>query len=102
MSEQRIVGRNGIITVIGGDTPCITGVADPPEDPSRWHSEQIGYDALMRRYGWTTDAQYDEAKILGFPKHIGGINRKTVRWKLEHLRQWDARILNQAAHTPKR
>ena len=101
--QQRIVGRNGVVTIIGGETPCITGVADPPEDQSRWHSPQCNYRDVLRRYDWN-DAQFNAARGgLGFPRSInGGVTPASMRWRVEHLDEWEDRIRAMASRLPKK
>ena len=98
MSETRIPGRNGTICVIGGETRCITGVPDPPDDPKRWHAPQYRYNDIKARYK-VDDNGYDEMRAGPIPSLPGA---KYLRWRAEKVHEWEAHILKFAARVPKR
>ena len=86
MSEQRIPGRDGSVSVVSDSygTTVVTGPPEPAEDPSKWQSKTHTDDEIKKLLNITQE-QLDMARgFLGFP---GGTLATSVKFSLRGQRQ---------------
>ena len=106
MAEQRIVGRDGTITIISDSWApfgTLSGPPTPAEDSSKWKVVKWKYDDVITRYGWGDDDYAQARARCGFPeprnKELG---RAHMYWSAEKVLEWEAGIRTMAARLPKR
>ena len=114
MATERIVGRDGTVTIVSdsyapfGELPVAPTRA---EDPAAWHPQRMTEKAVCGRYGATVDDLIAWQEAYGFPKPSKNVLRTVCgSWSLDRVREWDipdldafdARIRAMAARLPRR
>jgi hypothetical protein len=114
MAEERIVGKDGSVTIIHDSfSPYgqrLVGLSEPPDDPRRYEVPSLDEAPVCERYGCTPD-DLVAWRPYGFPEptqtrrktRFGSWKVSVVRsWNVSVLERWEAAIVELAERIPQR